>query len=306
MRSGEDARMKLGFCGLGLMGAAMARRLLAAGHDVKVWNRSSAKLAPLLDLGAHAADTPAAAARDVDGVLMCLFDADAVEAVVFGGEGIAQAQGLDWLVDHSSIPPAITRALAQRLAQANGVDWIDAPVSGGVGGAQTGTLTIMAGGAATHLAQASLAMRAYAGQITHMGPSGAGQAAKLCNQTIVAATIAAVAEAVGLAQRNGIDVERLPAALAGGWADSKPLQVFVPRMLQVQPHSIGAVSTMLKDIDTVMDVAQACGAPMPITAGVQQGLRSVAAMGLGEAELSAIVCLVWPERRADFLAQAGA
>jgi len=295
--------MKLGFCGLGLMGAPMVQRLLAAGHHVKVWNRSRAKLAPLLALGAVATDTPAEAATDVDGVLMCLFDASAVEAVVFGSDGIAQAQGLRWLVDHSSIDPAATRAMAQRLHAACGADWLDAPVSGGVNGAQAGTLAIMVGGVATHLAEATAALRAYAGNVTHMGASGAGQATKLCNQTIVATTVVAIAEAIGFAARNGIDLQQLAPALAGGWADSKPLQVFAPRMIEAQQHSIGALSTMLKDIDTVLANAQRSGAPMPVTASVQQMLRVAAAMGLAEAELSAVISVVQPERRDAFLPQ---
>jgi 2-hydroxy-3-oxopropionate reductase len=295
--------MKLAFCGLGLMGAPMVRRLLAAGHGVKVWNRSPDKLTPLLALGAEAARTPVEAASGVDGVLMCLFDARAVEAVVFGADGLAQAQGLPWLVDHSSIDPAATRVLAQRLKDASGADWIDAPVSGGVPGVEAGTLAIMAGGAATHLPQARAAMQAYAGNVTHMGASGAGQATKLCNQTIVATTISAIAEAIGFAARNGIDLQQLAPALAGGWADSRPLQVFAPRMIEAQQHSIGALSTMLKDIDTVMANAQKSGAPMPVTATVQQMLRVAAAMGLGEAELSAVISVVQPERRDDFLPQ---
>lgn len=293
--------MKLGFCGLGLMGAPMVCRLLAAGHEMYVWNRSPAKAASLAALGARIARTPAEAATGVDGVFMCLYDAEVVNGVVFGPDGVAQATGLPWLVDHSSIPPDTTRLLAQRLATANGAHWLDAPVSGGVAGVEAGTLAIMLGGSDVHVATACQAMRAYAGNITHMGRSGTGQATKLCNQTIVAATIAAIAEAVGFAQRSGIDVHKLAAALAGGWADSKPLQVFVPRMVDPQPESIGALSTMLKDVDTVLAVAQKSGAPMPVTASVQQMLRIASAMGLGQAELSAIVSVVLPERREAFL-----
>ena len=293
--------MKLGFCGLGLMGAPMVRRLLAAGHEVQVWNRSPAKAAQLAVLGARIASTPAEAAAGADGVLMCLYDAAAVEAVVFGPDGVAQAKELAWLVDHSSIPPDTTRLLAQRLAAANGAHWLDAPVSGGVAGVEAGLLAIMLGGNATHLAAACQAMQAYAGNVTHMGPSGTGQATKLCNQTIVATTIAAIAEAVGFAERNGIDVHKLAAALTGGWADSKPFQVLLPRMVTPQPESIGALSTMLKDVDTVLAAAQKSGAPMPVTASVQQMLRIASAMGLGQAELSAIISVVLPERRDAFL-----
>lgn len=296
--------MKLAFCGLGLMGAPMVRRLLAAGHEVRVWNRTAAKAAPLLALGAQPAATPAQAAAGADGVLMCLFDAAAAEAVVFGPEGVAAAPGLRWLADHSTIDPDATRALAARLARERDAHWLDAPVSGGVAGAEAGTLAIMVGGETRHLDEARAALRAYAGNVTHMGPPGAGQATKLCNQTIVATTVLAIAEAVGFARRNGIALERLPAALAGGWADSRPLQVFVPRMAQPQPEIIGALSTMLKDVDTVMAVARDRGAPMPLVAQVQQLLRLAAAAGLAEAELSAVVSLVWPEQREAFLRQA--
>ena len=292
--------MKLAFCGLGLMGEPMVKRLLAAGHTVKVWNRTPAKAQALIALGAQWCDTPAQAASDVDGVFMCLLNTSAVEQVVFGPEGIVHARHLRWLVDHSSVPPEQTRAWSQRLLAASQADWLDAPVSGGVAGVQAGSLAVMVGGPASPLDSASQAMRAYASNITHMGDSGAGQATKLCNQTIVASTVAAIAEAVGLAHRNGIDLKQLAKALQGGWADSKPLQVFVPRMVTPSQPSIGALSTMLKDVDTVMQVAQSSGAPMPVMATVQQQLRAAQAVGLGEAELSALICLVWPEQRSAF------
>ena len=282
------------------MGEPMALRLLSAGHTVNVWNRTPGKAQALIALGAQWCDTPAQAASDVDGVFMCLLNTSAVEQVVFGPEGIVHARHLRWLVDHSSVPPEQTRAWSQRLHLACQADWLDAPVSGGVMGVQTGTLAVMVGGTASSLDSASQAMSAYASNITHMGDSGAGQATKLCNQTIVASTVAAIAEAVGLAHRNGIDLNQLAKALQGGWADSKPLQVFVPRMVTPSQASIGALSTMLKDVDTVMQVAQSSGAPMPVMATVQQQLRAAQAAGLGEAELSALICLVWPEQRSAF------
>ena len=286
------------------MGAPMVKRLLAAGHEVQVWNRSAAKAEPLAALGAKVMASAREAASNVDGVLMCLFDAKAVEAVVFGPDGIAQAQGLKWVADHSSIDPEATRQLAQRLADTCGADWIDAPVSGGVPGVEAGTLAVMTGGNATHMEEASAAMKAYASNVTHMGSSGAGQATKLCNQTIVATAVAALAEAIGFAQRNGIDVRKLAPALAGGWADSKPLQIFAPRMIDVPANSIGALSTMQKDVDTVIANAQRSGAPMPVTACVQQMLRVASAMGLSQAELSAVVSVVLPETREAYLRQA--
>jgi 2-hydroxy-3-oxopropionate reductase len=295
--------MKLAFCGLGLMGEPMAQRLLANGHQLKIWNRTAAKAKALAAAGAEMVNTPAEAASDVDGVFMCLLNAQAVEDVVFGRDGIAYACNVRWLVDHASTPPDLTRQWSARFQQMSGADWLDAPVSGGVAGVQSGSLAIMVGGTSQYLDSASMAMKAYASNITHMGSSGAGQATKLCNQTIVATTIAAIAEAIGLAHRNGIDLQQLAKALSGGWADSKPLQIFIPRMLEAQGQSIGALSTMLKDIDTVMNAAQASGAPMPVTAIVQQQLRTAKAAGLGEAELSALISLVWPEKRQEFLKQ---
>lgn len=283
------------------MGTAMVHRLLVSGHTVKVWNRTPEKAAALVAQGAQLCDSPVQAAQGVDGVLICLMNAESVESVVFGPQGIAQAQGLKWLVDHSSIPPHVTRELSARLLKIHGAAWLDAPVSGGISGAKAGTLAIMVGGDITHFELLRQAVSAYAGQVTHMGGSGAGQATKLCNQIIVASTIAAIAEAVGFAERNHIKTDKLAAALSGGWADSQPLQVFVPRMLQAQATSIGALSTMLKDVDTIMQTAQDSGAPMPVTACVQQLLRTAKAMGLGEAELSALISVVQPERLAEFL-----
>lgn len=299
----KPAPLRVAFCGLGLMGAPMVRRLLAAGHHVTVWNRSPDKAAPLLAAGAHAAATPVAAAQGADAVLLCVYDAAAVEAVVFGPHGLAGTPGLRWLADHSSIPPEVTRAFAQRLKEASGADWIDAPVSGGIAGVEAGTLAVMAGGAADAVAQAAHAMAAYAGRVTRMGEAGAGQATKLCNQTIVATTVLAIAEAVAFAQKSGIEVDRLAEALAGGWADSKPLQVFVPRMAQAHAQSIGALSTMLKDVDTVCAGAQRFDQAMPLAATVQQMLRIASGMGLGEAELSAVISVLQPQRRDEFMVQ---
>ena len=295
--------MKLAFCGLGLMGGQMVRQLLAAGHQVNVWNRTQAKAQALVSSGAHVCETPAQAAHEADGALICLMDTSAVEQVVFGPHGIVHARGLKWLLDHSSIPPDVTRQLSARLKTQADADWLDAPVSGGVTGVINGTLTVMLGGHTSHMDAAMGAMRSYATNITHMGDSGTGQATKLCNQTIVAATVAAIAEAIVLAHRNGIDLSKLTQALTGGWADSKPLQVFAPRMIEPTSHSIGALSTMLKDLDTVMACAQTSGTPMPVTASVQQQLRIAKAAGLGEAELSALISLIWPEKRQAFLQQ---
>jgi 2-hydroxy-3-oxopropionate reductase len=140
-------------------------------------------------------------------------------------------------------------------------------------------------------------IRAYAARVTHMGPAGAGQTAKLCNQSIVTATVAAIAEAVSLAERSGIDAARLTEALAGGWADSVLLQTFVPRMTQGGFAPIGALKTFQKDVDTVAVAAYETGTPMPVAATVQQVLRLAAAMGLEDADFSAFVDVLQPQRK---------
>ncbi len=197
------------------------------------------------------------------------------------------------IVDHSSVAPSATRGFAQRAAAA-GIGWIDAPVSGGVAGAAAGTLAVMAGGAADDIEAVTPAMRAYAARVTHMGAAGAGQTAKLCNQAIVTATVAAIAEAVSLAERSGIDAARLTQALAGGWADSVLLQTFVPRMTQRGLPPIGALRTLQKDVDTIAAAAYETGTPMPVAGTVQQVLRLAAAMGLADADFAAFIDVLRP------------
>ncbi|CAN0621673.1 2-hydroxy-3-oxopropionate reductase [Burkholderia multivorans] len=289
--------MEVGFCGPGLMGAPMIRHLLAAGHRVSVWNRTRAKAEALAAEGASVVETPRALASQVETVMLCVLDARAVGDVVFGPDGLlsgdAGARRVRRIVDHSSIPPGATRAYAQRAAEA-GVGWVDAPVSGGVPGAQAGTLAVMAGGRVADLDAVRPLIDAYASRITHMGDAGAGQTAKLCNQAIVTATVTAIAEAVGLAQASGIDAARLVQALAGGWADSVLLQTFVPRMTSGGHAPIGALGTFQKDVDAIADAARETGAVMPVSATVQQVLRLGAAMGLANADFAAFIDIVRP------------
>ncbi|SDD42494.1 2-hydroxy-3-oxopropionate reductase [Paraburkholderia lycopersici] len=289
----EQDKQVLGFCGPGLMGAPMIRHLLRAGYAVRVWNRTPAKAEALAAEGAQVAATPRELARETDVVLLCVADASAVEQVVFGGQGLldgAPGEGMRVrrIVDHSSIPPDATQAFARRAA-AHGVAWVDAPVSGGVAGARNGTLAIMAGGAAAEIRAVAPILAAYAARVTHMGAVGAGQTTKLCNQAIVTATVAAIAEAVSLARRSGIDAAKLPEALAGGWADSTLLRTFVPRMTQDGLEPIGALKTFQKDVDTIAAAAAQTGTPMPVSGAVQQLLRLAAAMGLAQADLSGFI-----------------
>lgn len=296
--------MDIGFCGPGLMGAPMIRHLLRAGHTVSVWNRTRAKAQALAGDGARVVDTPRELVDKAQAVFLCVSDTHAVEEVVFGlggllGEDTADAGAgrVRWIVDHSSIAPEATRGFAAQAAR-HGVGWVDAPVSGGVPGAEAGTLAVMAGGDAADVAAVEPLIRAYAARLTHMGAAGAGQMTKLCNQAIVCATVAGIAEAVGLAQAAGIDASRLPEALAGGWADSVLLRTFVPRMTETGLAPLGSLKTFQKDIDTVAAAAQSTGAAMPVVGAVQQVLRLGAAMGLGQADLAAFIDIVRPRARA--------
>ena len=276
----------LGFIGLGLMGAPMTRRLLAAGRSVTVWNRSPGKMEALASEGAVAAGSPREVAEAASIVCLNLTDTEAVEAVAFGPQGLAEASGTGKIVvDFSSIRPDATVTIAYRLQAANGMRWVDAPVSGGTKGAEEGSLAIMAGGAAADIERVRPAIMLMAGRLTHMGPLGSGQATKLCNQIIVGCTMAVLAEATRLAANSGIDPARLTEALAGGFADSKPLQLFVPRMAAgIHDPPLGHAYTILKDLDTALDVARETGTPAPMAALASELFRALAATRGPEAD----------------------
>ncbi|MGA7804185.1 MAG: NAD(P)-dependent oxidoreductase [Bradyrhizobium sp.] len=272
---GGQSAEKLGYLGLGMMGFPMARRLLGAGYDVAVWNRSAGKAAALAEAGAKSVASPGEVATTASIIFMCVTDAAAVQQVVFGSAGLAAVPGADRLVvDFSSIHPEAARNIAARLKAANGMRWIDAPVSGGTKGAEEGTLAVMAGGEAADIERVRPYVLAMARRLTHMGPTGAGQTTKLCNQVIVGCAMAVLAEATRLAVNAGIDAGRLPEALAGGFADSIPLQLFVPRMVQgIHSPPLGHIATMLKDLDTVADLAQATSTPVPMASLAAQLFR---------------------------------
>jgi 3-hydroxyisobutyrate dehydrogenase-like beta-hydroxyacid dehydrogenase len=286
-----STKPKLGYIGVGLMGEPMVMRLLAAGYRVTVWNRSRGKLKEVLAEGAIEAKTPGELAAASDIVFMCVTDTLAAEEVVFGANGVAEGAAPDkTLVDLSSIRPDATRAMATRLKTATGMAWVDSPVSGGVQGAAAGSLAIMCGGDAADVERVRPVVMSLCQRFTHMGPSGAGQITKLCNQVIVGSTLAVLAEAVNLAERAGVDATRLTEALTGGWADSKPFQIFVPRMAaHSHEPKLGAVSTMLKDLDTATSVGRASEAALPMTALAAELMRIRAAQSSAEDDLGSIV-----------------
>lgn len=293
-----SAAVHLGFIGTGLMGRPMVLRLLAAGYPVSVWNRSAAKLEPLLSEGALAQSSPAAVARAADIVMMCVTDQGAAGEVLFGPDGVAAGGAAGKLVvDFSSIAPASAREFAGRLERECGMGMVDAPVSGGTRGAEQGTLAIMAGGRPEHIERVRPVIAHLAQRFTRMGEAGAGQVTKLCNQVIVGSLLPVIAEAVRLAEAAGVDANSLPGALQGGFADSLPLQVFGARMAARNfDPPLGSVAIMLKDLENAATVAKQTGVPLPMAHCAAELYRLLVAQGRAEHEPSALVELLEGKR----------
>ncbi|MBI0538213.1 NAD(P)-dependent oxidoreductase [Roseomonas sp. KE2513] len=279
--------MRIAFLGLGLMGAPMVGNLLAAGHALTVWNRSPDKAAALVQAGAAAAASPAEAVTGAELVITMLENGQVVEAVLFGSGADATIPPGAVVADMSSIRPAEAQDHALRLT-ARGVHHLDAPVSGGTTGAAAGTLAIMVGGEAEAFARAEPALRAL-GRPVLVGPSGAGQLAKLANQVIVGATIGAVAEAFLIAQRGGADPARLREALRGGFAESRILELHASRMIERDFTTRGRCVTHLKDLDNTLDAAERLGlGATPYTAVTAELYRNLIATA-GDPDHSALL-----------------
>ncbi|MBV8679936.1 MAG: NAD(P)-dependent oxidoreductase [Aquitalea sp.] len=280
---------RIGFIGLGLMGFPMCRRLQAAGFPLTVANRSADKLQQAAAESMQTAPNPAQLADNSDIIMLCLADAAAVESVLTQLSPALRAGQL--IIDLSSIDPDNTRRFAA-LAATQGADWVDAPVSGGVNGAVQGKLVIMAGGDERNIARASTALQPLSQRITHMGAVGSGQVTKICNQLIVAANAMLIAEAVSLAENNGVDASLLAPALAGGFADSLPLQILAPRMAARQAEPVQwKVATLLKDLDNAGQLSRQSQSATPLAALASQLMRLHAAQGHAMADLSSIIHL---------------
>ncbi|WP_372437863.1 NAD(P)-dependent oxidoreductase [Pseudomonas chlororaphis subsp. aureofaciens] len=283
----------LGFAGIGLMGLPMCRRLLAAGYPLVVWNRNREKCAPLLEAGAQLAETPARLCEAADLVLLCLANTEVVREVVFGAEGIAQgARAGQLLVDLSSLEPTATREMAVQLASTTGMGWVDAPVSGGTPGAEAGSLAIMVGGEAADIERVRSVLLNLGQRVTHMGGVGAGQVTKACNQMIVACNALVIAEVVALAERSGVDASLLAEALAGGFADSRPLQILAPQMAESRFEPIKwHVRTLLKDLDGAVKFSREQGSATPISGLAAQLMRLHGGQGYLEQDPATLVRL---------------
>ena len=283
----------LAFAGIGLMGLPMCRRLLAAGYPLTVWNRHPQKCAALVEAGARQVASPAELCDHADLVMLCLANTEVVREVVFGPAGVASgAKAGQLLVDFSSLEPTATRDMAAQLASDCAMGWLDAPVSGGVPGAEAGSLAIMVGGEAADLERVRAVLLNLGQRVTHMGAVGAGQVTKACNQMIVACNALVIAEVVALAERSGVDASRLADALSGGFADSKPLQILAPQMAESRFEPVKwHVRTLLKDLDGAVQFSREQGSATPISGLAAQLMRLHGGQGFLERDPATLIHL---------------
>ncbi len=282
----------VGFIGLGIMGRPMALNLLKAGHRLRVYGRRPETMQPLMQAGATACTSPREAAEGAEVTIVMVSDTPDVEQVILGAEGVIHgARPGSVVVDMSTISPAATRFMARELA-ANGVEMLDAPVSGGDVGAVNAILSIMVGGKAEVFLRVKPLFEALGKNIVHIGDNGAGQVAKACNQIVVAVTIQGVAEALTFARKNGVDPGKVRDALLGGFAGSKILEVHGKRMLDHDFKPGFKTRLHQKDLDIVMQTARELGLALPAAALVMQNLNALIGSGDGEVDSAAVVKVV--------------
>ena len=283
-----DRHTKIAFLGMGLMGSRMATRLLQAGFEVAVWNRTRSACDALIDLGATDLELQSIAEYPI--VLTCLADDKAALSVYEQIEPFLTAKQI--IIDFSSLSVEQTLSLAARAEQKQ-VQWIDSPVSGGTIGAEQGTLVIFAGGDAQTIQDLSLIYNILSQRVTCMGNTGTGQATKICNQLIVAANSTLIAEAVALAAKAGVDTRLLAPALAGGFADSKPFQILSPRMATHLFEPVQwKVQTLSKDLNNAVQLAAQHQLDIPVAARALQQLQAHQQQGYAEADLASVILQV--------------
>ncbi|WP_114418857.1 NAD(P)-dependent oxidoreductase [Marinospirillum perlucidum] len=276
----NTANKKIGFIGLGLMGRPMSQRLLNAGFELHVWNRTAEKANTLIETGAQFSESPAKLVANSEIICLCVTATQSVDDLLHSENGLLAALEPGQLViDFSSIAPKETRLFAEQV-RAKGADWVDAPVSGGVGGAEQGQLAIMCGGRPESVERAQAVFAPLARQVTHLGEAGSGQVAKIGNQMLVGCNALVIAEMLALAEANGLDTEQLPAAFCGGFADSLPLQILAPRMAtRDYANPKWTVKTLLKDLQLAADLASEQNQATPMSQLGAQLMRMQAAAG---------------------------
>lgn len=280
---------RIGFVGLGLIGAPMCKNLVAAGHEVSVWNRTASRMDPLVAEGAHPAASAAEAARGSEVTITCVSDSADVRDVILGVGGVVEgASSGAVVIDMSTISPAVTREIAAKLLE-QGTHMIDAPVSGGVTGAAAGTLSIMAGGDRAVFDRSLPVLEAMGTKITYCGPTGMGQVTKLTNQIAGLGTMAAMCEALVFAASNGADLDAVLAALGGGAAGSWMVENLGPSLVQGKFDPGFMVKLAHKDLRLVLEAATENDLPLVTTPVVTQVFRSAQQTGHGEEGIQAYV-----------------
>jgi 3-hydroxyisobutyrate dehydrogenase len=283
---------RVGFIGLGTMGAAMAGHVAEAGYPLTVWNRTPGRAPSLLERGAREAESPAALAAACDVIVVCVSDSPDVEQVLFGPAGAAEGAREGCLVvDCSTIAPSTARSAAERLA-GRGVAFVDAPVSGGSEGAQKATLTIFCGGDPAHVERARPVLATMGRTITHVGPVGAGQAVKAVNQVILAGAYLGVAEGIVLALKAGLDVGQVVEALGGGAAQSWVLANRSARMIDNEYPLGFKVALHLKDLGIALEMAGDLGAELPVAALCADIERELIGGGHAGEDMSAVARVI--------------
>ncbi len=290
-------RRRIGFIGLGLMGQAFTRRLVACGHAVTGYDIMADKVEAARGHGVAPAGSAAEVARISDQVHVCVMTGGDLEAAVFGPEGVAAGgSAAKLLVDHSTTEVGTTKAFAERLRAETGMAWVDAPVSGGPPAAAAGTLAIMAGGSAEDLARVQPVL-ADLGQCAHMGPVGAGQVTKMVNQVLVLTNYCILAEALALAEAGGVDAAKIPEALGAGYAGSRMLERLYPRLVARDFAPAGYARQVLKDLDMVQGLAKQLNVPTPMSAQAAALYRILVAKGQGDLDGLAVLKLYDPKER---------
>ena len=288
---------RIGCIGLGIMGGAMARNLLRSGFEVAVWNRTRSRAEGLLAEGATWAGSAGKLAAQVEVVCVNVTDTSDVESVLFGERGVVEglgSGGAEVVIDHSTISPAATREFAQRLKTA-GADLLDAPVSGGDVGARAGTLSVMVGGDQAVFERCRSILEAVGRTITFCGPTGSGQVTKACNQVLCAVNLVGVCEAMALARREGLDLERMLAVTTAGAAGSWSLANLGPQIARGDLSPGFMIDLINKDLGIVADEAHALELSLPGTALGSELLREAASEGLGRSGTQAL-CRVYEKR----------
>jgi 2-hydroxy-3-oxopropionate reductase len=287
-----DTKPTIGLIGLGIMGRPMAGNLLKAGYPLIVHDVTRAAVNDLVAEGATAGTSPRQVAEAVDVLITMLPDSPQVREVYLGPDGAFEALRPGWLaIDMSSIAPSTARELAERAAAA-GADMLDAPVSGGDKGAIAGSLSIMVGGTDAAFARAAPIFEALGKTIVHMGPAGAGQVTKVCNQVVVAVVIEAVSEALVLGAKAGVDPARIADVLQGGLAATKVLELRRSNMLGGTFDPGFRVRLHLKDLKNALDLAREIDVALPAAAGVDQLMRAMAAAGRADYDHSGLITML--------------